>query len=90
LAGFEGMLNFAREVHASVTSPIWKFAPRRSGSHGDDRPNSEGTKGTLARPLSTGKSAGPATSDCNDSNGCGGCPLTVSCGITHVPDEAAL
>ncbi len=25
LAGFSGMLNFAREVHASVTSPVWRF-----------------------------------------------------------------
>lgn len=30
LAGFEGMVNFAREVHASVMSPVWKFAPRRA------------------------------------------------------------
>lgn len=30
LAGFEGMLNFAREVHASVTSPVWQFAPARA------------------------------------------------------------
>jgi nitrogenase molybdenum-cofactor synthesis protein NifE len=30
LAGFEGMLNFAREVHATVTSPVWKLTPRRS------------------------------------------------------------
>lgn len=29
LAGFEGMLNFAREVHASVMSPVWQFVPRR-------------------------------------------------------------
>jgi nitrogenase molybdenum-cofactor synthesis protein NifE len=29
LAGFEGMLNFAREVHATVTSPVWKLVPRR-------------------------------------------------------------
>jgi len=28
LAGFEGMVAFAKEVHASVMSPIWKFAPR--------------------------------------------------------------
>ncbi|GBC61748.1 nitrogenase iron-molybdenum cofactor biosynthesi s protein NifE [Desulfonema ishimotonii] len=28
LAGYEGMLNFAREVHATVTSPVWKFAPK--------------------------------------------------------------
>jgi hypothetical protein len=30
LAGFEGMLHFAAEVHASVTSPVWQFAPRRA------------------------------------------------------------
>ncbi|MDR0533112.1 MAG: nitrogenase iron-molybdenum cofactor biosynthesis protein NifE [Verrucomicrobiales bacterium] len=31
LAGFVGMLNFAREVCNSVTSPVWQFAPRRRG-----------------------------------------------------------
>lgn len=29
LAGFSGMLNFAREVHDSVMSPVWRFVPRR-------------------------------------------------------------
>jgi nitrogenase molybdenum-cofactor synthesis protein NifE len=29
LAGYGGMINFAREVYASVTSPVWRFAPRR-------------------------------------------------------------
>ncbi len=28
LAGFEGMLNFAREVYSSVMSPVWQFVPR--------------------------------------------------------------
>ncbi|MDP2106913.1 MAG: nitrogenase component 1, partial [Desulfobulbaceae bacterium] len=28
LAGFSGMLNFAREVYSSVMSPVWRFAPR--------------------------------------------------------------
>jgi nitrogenase molybdenum-cofactor synthesis protein NifE len=32
LAGFEGMLHFAREVHSSVTSPVWQFAPARAAS----------------------------------------------------------
>ncbi len=32
LAGFAGMLNFAREVHASVLSPVWQFVPRRSST----------------------------------------------------------
>ncbi|NTV13342.1 MAG: nitrogenase iron-molybdenum cofactor biosynthesis protein NifE [Desulfobulbaceae bacterium] len=30
LAGFAGMLNFAREVHGSVMSPVWRFVPRKS------------------------------------------------------------
>ena len=29
LAGFEGMVNFAREVHETVTSPVWDLVPRR-------------------------------------------------------------
>jgi len=30
LEGFVGMYNFAREVHASATSPVWNFVPRRA------------------------------------------------------------
>lgn len=30
LAGFHGMLNFAREVYSSVMSPVWKFVPRHN------------------------------------------------------------
>ncbi|MFP4380928.1 MAG: nitrogenase iron-molybdenum cofactor biosynthesis protein NifE [Candidatus Sumerlaeia bacterium] len=29
LAGFIGMLNFAREIHSTVMSPVWKFVPRK-------------------------------------------------------------
>jgi nitrogenase molybdenum-cofactor synthesis protein NifE len=29
LAGFVGMVNFAREVYGSVMSPVWKFSPFR-------------------------------------------------------------
>ena len=29
LEGFIGMFNFAREVHSSVMSPVWRFVPRR-------------------------------------------------------------
>ena len=29
LAGFEGMLNFTRELYSSVTSPVWQFTPQR-------------------------------------------------------------
>ena len=35
LAGFAGMENFAREVHDSVMSPVWRFVPRR---HKEVRP----------------------------------------------------
>jgi nitrogenase molybdenum-cofactor synthesis protein NifE len=28
LAGFQGMVNFAREVHRTVMSPVWKLTPR--------------------------------------------------------------
>jgi nitrogenase molybdenum-cofactor synthesis protein NifE len=30
LAGYVGMLNFAREVHASCCSPVWQYMPRRA------------------------------------------------------------
>ena len=29
LSGFEGMLNFCREVYSSVMSPVWEFSPAR-------------------------------------------------------------
>jgi nitrogenase molybdenum-cofactor synthesis protein NifE len=29
LAGFQGMLNFAREVYRTVMSPVWRFVPRK-------------------------------------------------------------
>jgi nitrogenase molybdenum-cofactor synthesis protein NifE len=32
LAGFAGMLQFAREVHTSVTSPVWQFVPTRAAT----------------------------------------------------------
>ncbi len=32
LAGFEGMVNFAREVHGSVMSPVWRLTPRKRGN----------------------------------------------------------
>jgi nitrogenase molybdenum-cofactor synthesis protein NifE len=31
LEGFIGMLNFAREVHNTVMSPVWQFMPRKAG-----------------------------------------------------------
>ena len=30
LVGFEGMENFAEEVHSTVTSPVWDLVPRRA------------------------------------------------------------
>ena len=32
LAGFEGMLNFAKEVYSSVMSPVWQFVPRKKST----------------------------------------------------------
>lgn len=40
LAGYEGMLNFAKEVHASVCSPVWKFMKSPSPA----LPEAEGEK----------------------------------------------
>ncbi len=37
LAGFEGMLNFAREVYSSVMSPVWRFVPRIQKSENGER-----------------------------------------------------
>jgi nitrogenase molybdenum-cofactor synthesis protein NifE len=36
LAGYEGMLNFAKEVYGSVMSPVWKFVPRRRHLYEND------------------------------------------------------
>jgi nitrogenase molybdenum-cofactor synthesis protein NifE len=36
LAGFDGMLNFAKEIHSSLMSPVWKYSPamrNREGGH---------------------------------------------------------
>jgi nitrogenase molybdenum-cofactor synthesis protein NifE len=35
LAGFAGMLNFAREVRSTVMSPVWNLVPRRSRRQGE-------------------------------------------------------
>ena len=40
LAGFVGMLNFAKEVYSSVMSPVWRFVPRRAPQAGGDRTDS--------------------------------------------------
>ncbi len=34
LAGFEGMLNFSREVHATIMSPVWKLIDSRNRQAG--------------------------------------------------------
>lgn len=41
LAGFVGMLNFAREVHATVMSPIWRYTPRRAARAGSQAPGAK-------------------------------------------------
>jgi nitrogenase molybdenum-cofactor synthesis protein NifE len=37
LAGYAGMLNFAKEVHSTVTSPVWKYSPARIKAMGERR-----------------------------------------------------
>jgi nitrogenase molybdenum-cofactor synthesis protein NifE len=41
LAGYEGMLNFAKEVHTSVTSPVWKYSPARIKRGGSETGRAE-------------------------------------------------
>ncbi|MBI5519979.1 MAG: nitrogenase iron-molybdenum cofactor biosynthesis protein NifE [Desulfovibrio sp.] len=49
LEGFVGMLNFAKEVHASVMSPIWRFVPRReTGRNVSDASTATGAEATGA------------------------------------------
>jgi nitrogenase molybdenum-cofactor synthesis protein NifE len=38
LAGFEGMRQFAREVHSTVMSPVWKLVPRRRRAQAEPTP----------------------------------------------------
>jgi nitrogenase molybdenum-cofactor synthesis protein NifE len=54
LAGFVGMLNFAREVYSSVASPVWQFAPRR------EKCFLNGRNGVHARFLENPEPAGSA------------------------------
>ncbi len=35
LEGFIGMYNFAKEIHASAMSPVWRFVPRRALAAGE-------------------------------------------------------
>jgi nitrogenase molybdenum-cofactor synthesis protein NifE len=46
LAGFEGMRNFAREVHATVMSPVWRLVPRADGQPA--QPPDSGCTGTCS------------------------------------------
>jgi len=39
LAGFEGMLNFCQEVHASLMSPVWKLTPAGNENRKPERRN---------------------------------------------------
>jgi nitrogenase molybdenum-cofactor synthesis protein NifE len=60
LEGFEGMYNFAREVHASAMSPVWRFVPRREAQ------NRAAAKGGTA-PTDAGGDA-PAPGEANIPN----------------------
>ena len=53
LAGFEGLRQFAREVHSTVMSPVWKLVPRRRAAQVRQEPAAEpcgGDCGTCRRP----------------------------------------
>lgn len=56
LAGYEGMVNFAKEVYSSVCSPVWKLVPGRestgvssTASNGDTLPNTKGITHSKAK-----------------------------------------
>lgn len=51
LEGFVGMVNFAREVHASVTSPVWQFTPRRGRGAPDAVGGGSAAPDTAAVPV---------------------------------------
>ena len=44
LAGFQGMINFAREVYRSVQSPVWKLVPRKRSPPEPPRETTKDTK----------------------------------------------
>ena len=58
LAGYEGMLNFAREVYRSVKSPVWKLVPRRRGA-GEKGRKGEREQGRKAEATSPAFSPSP-------------------------------
>ena len=37
LAGYSGMLSFAKEVYETVMSPVWKFTPRKEMKNGNSK-----------------------------------------------------
>lgn len=53
LAGFEGMLNFAREVHATVTSPVWKLVRQSAARLSANRAALNPPTGCSAIPAAT-------------------------------------
>jgi nitrogenase molybdenum-cofactor synthesis protein NifE len=65
LAGFEGMINFAREVHSSVVSPVWNLVPRKRA-----RTHEPGNAATCATVRTIPSPSAPK-SDC--SSDCGSC-----------------
>ena len=44
LAGFEGMINFCREVYSSMMSPVWEFSPARQKRASLGREEEDGSK----------------------------------------------
>lgn len=74
LAGFQGMLNFAREVQSSVCSPVWQFSPfRQHKAH--SKPNEKTKAMPTYRPTNTTTS---------ETSGGGGKFATLTIGASEV------
>jgi nitrogenase molybdenum-cofactor synthesis protein NifE len=74
LAGFEGMLAFAKEVHGTVMSPVWKLVPRRSRLPTEAR---TGANTQRLAPLRSVKAARCPTTNtaCVSDGDCGSCHI---------------
>ncbi len=63
LAGFEGLRQFAREVHSTVMSPVWRLVPRRRRQLAASQANSVST--VNLRPSCAGECSACDLPECN-------------------------
>ena len=73
LAGFEGMVNFAAEVHASATSPVWQFAPRRAARPSPIEPPLTLIEPPLTLEVPSDESCQAGTVACLEGTSCSHC-----------------